>query len=591
MAIDVEVDSGSFTPESLKLRRRLAEAMMKQGMDASPIGSPWQGLARIAQAMIGGWQLGELERKEKGQQEASDQALLSLLGPAVGGTSETVAPTYSPGPQTTGQVDAAVAPFASAIAGIETPGESDPYRAKGPVVQSGDRAYGKYQVMGTNVGPWTKELLGREMTPEEFLNDPQAQEKVFAGKFGQYLEKTGNPQDAASMWFTGRPAAQGANRQARDADGNPLGITGQQYVEKFSAGLTQGGPQPSVTGGSAGTQPMTVENLPPQMTPMVRQRIGAMLNSRDPRVQELARRWIYTQVMPKAPMTPEERLKLEKTQAETEKLRSDVKKAEFDTAAKGKEVSDAAIEDRYKLQDAIGGIDDSWRATSDLINHPGLPEIAGLPLGGEVGVPVAGVELTIADLKPGTTQADAFNAHKSLVSQVALRTMDRLKQQSATGATGFGALSEKELKILENSIGNLRLSSSKEELVKNYKKFQDDLMEMRDRLIDRFERKYGKDVKTGVPSKTDLFNSASESAIELAQRPYARPQAIPLPFTGTGIPLPFTSTTEPWNKPEAPQADPLAEMVTQTILPKPRTLQEVMRARKGDMLPFSGGGF
>ena len=58
---------------------------------------------------------------------------------------------------------------------------------------------------------------------------------------------------------------------------------------------------------------------------------------------------------------------------------------------------------------------------------------------------------------------------------------------------------------------------SVDELVKNYKKFQSDLMEMRDRLIDRFQRKYG-DVKPGVPSKTDLFNSATESALDLANR-------------------------------------------------------------------------
>lgn len=41
------------------------------------------------------------------------------------------------------------------ISGVESGGQSDPYRATGPMVTSGayagDRAYGKYQVMGKNI--------------------------------------------------------------------------------------------------------------------------------------------------------------------------------------------------------------------------------------------------------------------------------------------------------------------------------------------------------------------------------------------------------------------------------------------------------
>lgn len=131
--------------------------------------------------------------------------------------------------------------YANAIAGIETPNFKDPYNARGPVVQGGDRAYGKYQIMGSNIGPWTKEVLGREMSVEEFLANPQAQDAVFSGKFGQYVKQTGNPDSAASMWFTGRPSA--PNAQARDVNGNPIGITGREYVEKFRAGI--GGGQPT----------------------------------------------------------------------------------------------------------------------------------------------------------------------------------------------------------------------------------------------------------------------------------------------------------------------------------------------------------
>ena len=51
---ETEVNSGTFTPQSLILRRRLAEAMLNKGIDTSPIQHPTQGLARMAQAIIGG---------------------------------------------------------------------------------------------------------------------------------------------------------------------------------------------------------------------------------------------------------------------------------------------------------------------------------------------------------------------------------------------------------------------------------------------------------------------------------------------------------------------------------------------------------
>jgi hypothetical protein len=36
-------------------RRKLGYSMLQAGMDASPIQSPWQGAARLAQALAGGW--------------------------------------------------------------------------------------------------------------------------------------------------------------------------------------------------------------------------------------------------------------------------------------------------------------------------------------------------------------------------------------------------------------------------------------------------------------------------------------------------------------------------------------------------------
>ncbi|GAA2888160.1 hypothetical protein GGQ99_004803 [Aminobacter niigataensis] len=119
--------------------------------------------------------------------------------------------------------------FRQAISAIESLG-SGGYSALGPWTK-GDRAYGAYQVMGANIPSWTKQALGTSMTPGQFLANPRAQDSVFDHFFGKSLAKYGNPQDAASVWFTGRPLSGGAG--AKDV----LGTSGSVYVDKFNAQL------------------------------------------------------------------------------------------------------------------------------------------------------------------------------------------------------------------------------------------------------------------------------------------------------------------------------------------------------------------
>ena len=121
--------------------------------------------------------------------------------------------------------------WASAIASLESAG-SGGYGAVGPMTRSGNRAYGRYQVMDFNIPNWTRKYVGREMTPDEFLADPRAQDLVFQGEFGSYVNQYGSPEEAASVWFTGRPMSQGAG--ASDI----LGTTGAQYVDRFNAALS-----------------------------------------------------------------------------------------------------------------------------------------------------------------------------------------------------------------------------------------------------------------------------------------------------------------------------------------------------------------
>ena len=122
-----------------------------------------------------------------------------------------------------------------AIAGIESSGGN--YKAVGPPAnEKGNRAYGKYQVMDFNIPSWTKEILGKTLTPQQFLEDTQAQEKVFEAKFNQYALQYGGLENAAKVWFGGPGAL--TNPNAKDV----LGTSVRGYAKSFMNWLGETAP-------------------------------------------------------------------------------------------------------------------------------------------------------------------------------------------------------------------------------------------------------------------------------------------------------------------------------------------------------------
>jgi len=328
-----------------KTRRALAQALLQQGMETSPIRSPWQGGARLAQALMGGIELGRMDKERKAQLAALKSGFgagPSIVPPPAAATvPATVAPDAetpdtptpdAPAPDTVplppprpapedlapapdGSQDQPVVPPPTAPApgtpvadaptalptmaamGQGVPGSAgsfgslstlgalahgigkvesgNNYAAVGPVTSSGDRAYGRYQVMGANVPSWTKEVLGTAMTPAEFRSDPQAQDAVFNAKMAQNLARYGNVDDATSVWFSGRPMSKAGNA----SDGYN---TVPQYISKVrsammlpEAAATAGAP----TGAAAFQPTMTpswaLHPEAPEPDPMVAASIGA----------------------------------------------------------------------------------------------------------------------------------------------------------------------------------------------------------------------------------------------------------------------------------------------------------------------------
>lgn len=161
------------------------------------------------------------------QEEGASKDFSNSLGAAFGAKpSSPLQQLMTPPAQPTGDP-------AAAISSIESGGR---YDAKGPLITSGpmagQQALGKFQVMASNVGPWSKEILGREVSPQEFLANPAIQDAIFKGKFGQYSQKYG-PEGAARAWFAGEGGMNDLGR--KDQLGTTVGDYGARFAQ--AAGL------------------------------------------------------------------------------------------------------------------------------------------------------------------------------------------------------------------------------------------------------------------------------------------------------------------------------------------------------------------
>jgi hypothetical protein len=128
-----------------------------------------------------------------------------------------------------------MAPIRNAIASIESAG-SGGYSAIGPRHEKYGRPLGRYQVMESNLPKWSEQAIGRRVSPEEFLKNPKIQDAIFDDQFKRNMRIYGSPEQAASVWFTGRPIT-----RESAADKDSLGTTGRAYVSKFSQALRSTG--------------------------------------------------------------------------------------------------------------------------------------------------------------------------------------------------------------------------------------------------------------------------------------------------------------------------------------------------------------
>ncbi|MCU1588785.1 MAG: hypothetical protein JWP11_41 [Frankiales bacterium] len=81
-------------------------------------------------------------------------------------------------------------------------------------------ALGRYQVMPSNVGPWSKKALGRTVTTSEFLHNPALQDQIAVGVLWTYYSVHG-ARGAAAAWYSGDPLRQNDNSHNPAAPNEP----------------------------------------------------------------------------------------------------------------------------------------------------------------------------------------------------------------------------------------------------------------------------------------------------------------------------------------------------------------------------------
>lgn len=87
----VFADRPGQTPQEVERRRRIAKELLAQAGGAEPIRSPWQGAAKIAQALVGGYEEAAAEKQDASNRTAANKALIDAV---YGGSSDS-APSFN----------------------------------------------------------------------------------------------------------------------------------------------------------------------------------------------------------------------------------------------------------------------------------------------------------------------------------------------------------------------------------------------------------------------------------------------------------------------------------------------------------------
>jgi len=257
-------------------KQQTGQALMQQGMDSSPIQSPWQGVSRLAAALVGGYETGQADRqfKEAGDRSKQESAdFFKAVQDAMGGwqPAQPAAPMAGPVSQTplapaemAPLIDAAAKergmPPSLATALFATESNFNP-TARNP--RSG--AYGLGQVLASTMA---NPGYGMQPTTEAELSDPR---KAIPWSL-DYLKARGGALGVTD-WNDPQQQARALRAYGENTD---------EYVNKVQSRMGQ--PVPPAAGQGA-PQGSPVAGMDPRQMQMLAMRAA---QSNNPRIQAMA---------------------------------------------------------------------------------------------------------------------------------------------------------------------------------------------------------------------------------------------------------------------------------------------------------------
>lgn len=415
--------------EDVAMKRRLAMQMLSSGADTSPVQHWTQGAARMAQALMGGMAFNQARQDDAAERTKGNEMLAALL---------------SGGQQP--QQAQPVSTHADAIAGIESGGK---YDALGPVTKTGDRAYGKYQVMGANIPSWTKAYASAEMTPEQFLASPEAQDAVFKGEFGRLAGKHG-PEGAARAWFAGEG---GMNDMGRK---DQLGTTVQRYGQKFAQAL---GPQQQAGQAGGPSREALIQMLGNRYTaPMAQSIISNQIGQQfKPQDYDIHHRQDGT-IIATNKKNPQDMRVMQAPGGGQSMIDFNAKRAAAEAKAKMEAERSVTQPEKDKQAKAVADI-----VTTDIDRAINRIDTAKGPTTGAWGSVLSNIG--------GTSARDVAGLLDTIKANAGFDTLAKMRAASPTGGA-LGSITEKELALLQATVGNLEQSQSATQLKDNLRRLK-----------------------------------------------------------------------------------------------------------------------
>lgn len=514
-------DLAKLGPDYLTKKRLLAEALMSDTTKQRKIEHPLQGLAQMAEALVGGLKLRKLDEAQKVGTSSADKLWSSIFS---GSSSASTPPpsassaSASPIPMTgAAQEVAATSPnYRDAIASIESKGSGD-YNAVGPTNPKMGRALGRYQIMEANIGPWSEAALGRAVTPDEFMGSPEIQDKIFDHRFGQYVNQFG-PEGAAQAWFAGPGGVGKVDR--KDVLGTDVGSYGKKFMRALGGGAQQVAQNErlgaTVLGGQSGpTQEQLMSVISDPWVSDERKKIAQTLLG-----QEISRgNARYEQELKQ--QDPAYRLGLEKSQLEIDRMRNpqtpdsvqalDLRAQRAGLQPGTKEYNDFMLTGGSKgiTVDArqMGNIPPGYQVQYDAEGRPAsMTPIPGSPAALEMEaanrqkdmrtdnkatsgnvvvqdidrafntmegatLPTTGMAGELLSNIPGTAARDVRGLMDTIKANATFDKLQQMREASPTGGA-LGAVSDTENRLLAAAIGNLEQSQSEGQFKDNLGRVQ-----------------------------------------------------------------------------------------------------------------------